>query len=673
MAQVVLANQKSDATFDGWFAFWVFTRALLAAGWKYKGSGDATAGGTKNTDGNWLLDKWGVQGGINLLATVQSSTGPNITANTDGTATVTFAGTTFTANSVGRYLTIAGCANAGNNGTWRITTFTSGTSIKVFTGASAVTENLSTATWAEKHGGATGTISTVSTGSATRTRAIFTVSAGTPFVAPTSSSRGSVGDRLTVIGGAVSANNGTFMITRVISTTSVEIDNSAALATGETNNGTLSWVQCSPTQQTYPASITNVNVGVGAWINLQGPSTLKIPIAGNVPSAAFIRGELVTQTTSGATGTLVGCMTDTGTNIGHLVIEPRIPGTGGGVRGWTTGGTDTVTGALSGTTVTTANLTTVEFVRELVIWKAWAAQGTFQNHMWVQTVDAAAESASRYSGLATAAAVTNVIAPGGATATFPAAGSYVLFGTGSSNAAGTGAGNPFGLNWASQNGGGSVHVLCATCIENAAESADGSWTLMQGIMLQNGTQVPDTYALMGFHHMEGSEDGDLDPYAHTILFNGSYTGARTANVTSITVASTMNAPSSFGGGNTHARGWRRRGFASADAFQDFQVCELVGASGVVAVAQTVVNPCKVSCHPNPNLQIREALHIVSTQSGQKMRKGYSRWWFWTEGGRCNSLHANGTYVQAGTTMAAGTPGCLVVGPWDGVTIPSCAI
>ena len=26
---------------------------------------DATAGGTKNTDGNWLSDKWGVAGGVN--------------------------------------------------------------------------------------------------------------------------------------------------------------------------------------------------------------------------------------------------------------------------------------------------------------------------------------------------------------------------------------------------------------------------------------------------------------------------------------------------------------------------------------------------------------------------------------------------------------------------------
>ena len=41
MAQVIFANQRVPATSDGFYAFWVLTRALLAAGYKYKASGDA--------------------------------------------------------------------------------------------------------------------------------------------------------------------------------------------------------------------------------------------------------------------------------------------------------------------------------------------------------------------------------------------------------------------------------------------------------------------------------------------------------------------------------------------------------------------------------------------------------------------------------------------------------
>ena len=674
-----MANLKPSTNFDGWYAVWALTRGLLAAGWAYKGSGDATATGTKDTSGVFTADKWGVAGGVNLLATVQTGTSSDtMTANTDGTVTHVITGATFSATlSVGRYLTVTGAVNAKNNGTFRIVAYTSATTVKVFNPAS--TTETTSVTWSEQHGGATGTISTVSTGAATRTRAIFSVSAGTPFVAPTTSpvNRGSVGDRLTIIGGAVGANNGTYMITRVISTTSVEIDNAGALATGETNNGTLSWVQCSPTQQKQPASITGL-VGPGAWICLQGPSTLKIPIGANVPSGAFIRGEKVTQTTSGATGTIVGCMTDTGTSLGHLVIEPRIPGTGGGVRGWTSGATDTVTGAVSGVTVTSANVTTVEFVRELVIWKDFSAQGSFVGHMWAQTVDASSESASRYSVLAAAAGVTNVIAPGGATATFPTAGSYVLYGTGSSNAAGTGGGSPYGVNFGNASGSGSAHILCATCIENTDEGADGSWTALQSTLAFSASGVPDTYAVMSFMRMDGSEDGDLDPYVHFISNGASnYTGSRTANiaVVSITGPGFINAYFMAVNSACLARGWRRRGFASADAWQQYQCASLFHTISTLASISSNIPPIgRVACHPNPNLPIREAIHVISTQSAQKQRKGYMRWWFWTEGGECNRLLFNGSYMQAGGYVSGGSSGGpLVVGPWDGVSIPVCGI
>jgi len=770
MAQVVLANQKPNpigtsggaaTLLDAFFGFWTLTRSLLAAGWKYKASGDATTGGTKDTSGNFLAEKWGVGGGVAFTTALQSGTGPNITANTDGTATVTFGAASFTTGSVGHFLTIAGCtnsawtANAGNNGTFRIVAFTSSTSIKIFN-PGAITENTSTATWAEFHGGANGTISTAGTGGATTGRAIFTVGSGTPFVAPASSptiTRGSVGDRITITGGAVGANNGTFMITRVISSTSVEIDNSAALSTGETNNGTLSWTECSPTSQTYPASTisissstnvspivvttsvnhnymtgdvvsiqnhtvnTNANgrwtifvtnatqfqlvgstgngvggatgtvtnlvrptgMALGAWINLQGPSMMKIPIGTNTPSTAFYRGEKVTQTTSGATGTIVGVVTDTSGGLGFLVVEPRLNGTGSGPRGWTSGSTDTVSAVAtptgSGASVTSSTSVPVEYVSEIVIWKNTFANG----HMWAQFVDQSGESTSRFSSLATGGSVTNTVAPGGVAATFPTLGSWVMFGTANSGAASTGS-TPW-HNVTALTAYGNVHTLCATCIENANEGADGSWTLLQGSPAIHS----ESYIMTVFMRMDGSEAGDVCPYVAWAASGNitNYNATATANTTAFTPPSNglmMQAGPSGGNGTgglcsesfTMARGWRRRGFSTGDAFQlFFNGLMANGNSSQIPAGQNLSIPARVANHPNPNIQIREPMWAVSTQSAQKMRKGYYRWWYITEGGVSGKLHQNGTLIQVagGSTYAAAGQGPLVIGPWDGTSTP----
>jgi len=762
MAQVVIPNQKPPIngagagvtiSADGFYAFWLLTRALLASGWKYKASGDGTSGGTKDTSGSILTEKWGVGGGVQLNTSLQSGTGPNITANTDGTATVTFGAASFTAGSVGHFLVIAGCTNtsvspqpnSGNNGTFRIVTFTSATSIKIFN-PGAVTENTATATWNEKHGAGNGTISTAGTGGATTARAIFTISAGTPFVSPTTSpvNRGSVGDRLTITGATISANNGTFMITRVISSTSVEIDNPAATSVGETNNGTLSWTEMSPTTQTYPAGTvaissstnaspivvtmsanhnfltgdtiiianhtTNTNANgkwqifvtsptafqlvgstgngsggatgtamnlttssgmqLGAWENLQGPSMMKIPIGTNTPTGSFLRGERVTATTSGATGTLQGVLVDTSGGLGYLVIEPRLNGSGSGPRGWTSGSTDTITGASSGATITSSTAAPIEYVRELVIWKNNLSNG----HMWIQCVDQSGESASRFSTLATAVGVTNTVAPGGVAATFPAVGSWVLFGTANSGAAGTN--STQWHNVATPSEFGNVHILCATCIENSTEGADGSWTVLQGVP----AATAEYYIATTFQRMDGAEQGDVDPYVawapsgNNTLFGGATVTANTSNYTPPTGGMMQAGPSgTFGGlcsgSFTMARGWRRRGFSSGDAFQLFFMGVYGNDAGTALVSQNVASPARVSNNPNLTIQIREPIWVTSTlvastPTNGQMRKGYYRWWFVTEGGASGKLHSNGTYIQVCSQVSQGP---MVVGPWDGQT------
>ena len=69
--------------------------------------------------------------GIHFTPTVQSATGSVTMTALLGIVTCVFTGTSFTALSVGRVLTVSGAANPANNGTFPIVTFTSATSVKI--------------------------------------------------------------------------------------------------------------------------------------------------------------------------------------------------------------------------------------------------------------------------------------------------------------------------------------------------------------------------------------------------------------------------------------------------------------------------------------------------------------------------------------------------------------
>lgn len=191
---------------------------------------------------------------------------------------------------------------------------------------------------------------------------------------------------------------------------------------------------------------------VSAWWNAQGPSTLKIPIS-TASAGTFIRGEDVSQATTGAHGELLGYLWDIPTNQGYLVVAPRIDGSGADPHGWDH--TYVITGAISGATIT-PSATVIEFVREVVFWKsnvAGASGGQGIGNMYYQCVDGYSESAFRFSSLAAnAAGCSGNIAPGaGGTAnTFPTVGSFVVNGcAGNTTSVGTqslpAAGNTFGV------------------------------------------------------------------------------------------------------------------------------------------------------------------------------------------------------------------------------------
>jgi len=668
MSHVVVPNFVPFATTEPFSVMWKLTRVLLAAGWKYKASGDAT-GAAKETTGDASKDRWGVGGGINLVQVgAQTGTSPSIAAASSGNSIISSV-SGFVANSVGRMLTIAGAVNANNNGTFRIVSQT-GTTVTIFNPGAVVEVGTATVSWTEKQGGAAATIATAGTGGAIPGRAILTGLTGmvTPTTVPLV--RGSVGDRITIINGAVGANNGTFMITRVISATSVEIDNSAALATGETNNGALIWVEVSPLSQTYALHLQGAT-GLGAWINLQGPSTMKIPVGTNVPTGTFLKGEVINQTTTGAQGVIIGFCPDTSGGLGYIVVEPRLNGTGGGVRGWSIAG-DTITGVTSlATILTPASPVPIEYVRELVLWKNIPTNG----HTYHQTVDQAAESASRFSVLAGTGGTTATICPGGATATFPGPGSWVSLGTGGSNAAGTGSATWF-LN-SSAGAIGNAHIMCATNIEGSGQSMDGSYVVAVG----GPVTSPAAYMGTLFMRTDDGEEGDVDPYVTFIPSSGGQypmTGStRTSNVTNCPSADVFRVDTFFVATSfTPYKGWRRRGFPTGDAYQEFQAFVTGGGSnsGTVLVGTNPVSPGRVQTQATTNLAVRESIWIISTQVSTaapvgiatKMRKGSLRWAFTTEGGVANTTYNNATSIQLGTS----TIGPIVIGLWDSTTVPT---
>lgn len=651
MPHVIVPNYTSNNTTELFQSVWKLTRAMLAAGWKYKASADATgASGNKDTSGSPAADKWGVGGGVNLTQVgAQTGTAPVIGAPASGVSVVTgLSG--FTANSVGRFLRITGANNNANNGVFRITA-QAGTSASIFHPGAVSETTTSLATWTEMQGGAGASVVTAGTGGASPGRAIVTGLTG--MVAPTSSpvNRGSVGDYLTIINGAIGANNGTFRILRVISTTSVEIENSSATSVGETNNGSLIWAETSPTTQVYPGSLQG-GTGTGAWLVLEGPDTLKIPIGANVPTGTFVRGEKVTQSTSGATGTLLGVLTDTATSLGFLVVSPRLNGTGGGVRGWTTGATDTVTGATSGATITTANILPVQYVREITFWKNVQASG----HIYAQCVDQNVETSYRFSVIALNAAITNVLAPGSSAGPgFPLYGSYAMLGTGGAASAAT---SPVAWGHGGIGTVGNAQIMCANCIPSDTDDVDGSWIWALG----TPTNASSSYGGMFFQRLDDTEEGDLDPYISFSPSTAAFDGVRTNSV-AITAPDfwqqTILAQNSL----TYFRGWRRRGFPTADAFQQFAAMYLTNGSNSPGA---VTNGIWRVQHAFQETFIREPIWIISTQANQRMRKGTLRWVFATEGGISNMTYQSGKWLQ----LSGNTNVPCIVGPWDGLTIPT---
>lgn len=648
----------------------------------------ASSSDTNNGSIHWLVlknastDLWAVGGAVNL-STVGgggsgSGTGVNIAAASASTGQATITGVSGFSqpNSPGRYLSISGSAS-GNNGSFRIVAATTaGTSVTVYApGLAAETTNASLTVTEQYGGGAAsiGAFSTTTSGQST----LLTISGLSSLT--TGSSSADIGRQLTLTGAVNQSNNGTFSIVSIISSSSCLIYNPNGVAS---DAGTIQWVEVDPRSQTYPSYLQGAS-GQGAWINLQGPTIMKIPIGANVPTGTFIRGENVTQSTTGAQGELLGVNPDSSGGTGYLVIAPRVVGTGiqaGSVAtyGWNnSANTDTITGAFSGATVTTpASSTPIAYISEMVIWKDTATQG----HIYHQRIDqnSATESATtsttgRFSTMAsTLSAVTPQVCPGGSNTTSPVTngfstswvGAYVVIGTGGPTSVNTGEAVWTMLTPTSP---GKAQLIAANAIEQQGVSADGTWFYLQSC---NSTG----YQCLSYQRLDNQEDGDLDPYVHQGHWSGALSGATTRAADTTGVGSTtdnMNAVQTWiFQSTTHGfKGFRRRGLSS-ETYNWFSSAILSGLDTTGFVLNVNAgNPDQVATAISTTY-VREPLWLwLAPTTGQlaagRMRKGTPRWLQ-----LCQGVSVNSTFDTEQWIVLSSTAIQFVAGPYDGATTPS---
>lgn len=655
------------------------------------------------------LDLWAQDGYVNLT-TVPSGgtgTGTGVTiATQSGTGQATITGVSgFSQNlSPGRVVTITG-STLGNNGNFRISdTTTAGTSIDVYAPSLVAETGNAALTVTEVYGG-------VVSGSGNGITTFTSTSSGQSTLINVSGLSGlsaaDVGRRIRFLNPANPSNNGSFIIVSVASSSACTIYNPFAVQNdygvgGTSGSPTLQWIEWDPLQQSYPSYIQAAS-GQACWWNIMGPTTMKIPLGNNVPTGVFIRGENVSQTSTGAQGELLGIITDASGGTGYLVIAPRVVGTGGNAGpaiatnmtyGWnnvTTGGnTDVVTGAVSGATITSTNnfgsngAIPVAYVREFVIWKNNATNG----HVFHQCIDqnpagteaVTGSTTGRFSIMAgTLSQISAQVPPASSNTTSPATngfpstqqgagsyiGTYVPLGT-----AGTGNVTTSSNSW--PGGGvptspGRAQLLVANAIEQQLISADGTWHYYQSC---------NSIGYQGFAYLrcDNQEDGDVDPYVTMGMYTGAQSGTPTRTSLSggtgsatdnMTANQTWNNNGNFHGFN----GFRRRGLSNEN-YSWFALAMLWdNANAAFVLNENGGNPDQVATAVSTTY-VREPVWIILTaytgqNSGVRMRKGTPRWLFVSQGGSVNSTFDSKQWIILSSSTLQ-----FVAGPYDGVSTPS---
>lgn len=483
-------------------------------------------------------------------------------------------------------------------------------------------------------------------------RITFTAGSGTPFV------EADKGRFLSITGGAVADNNHYHQIEEIVSSTEVRLDARRAAFTptsaAETNNGSLNYEVFDPTTDALPAGLASVS----AWVLMQGPSTVKIPItsapvAGGASGLTFIRGENVTQGTTNSEGEIIGWTFDSG--AGHLVILPRVIGTGAGVYGWDTG--ETITGGLSGSTVDQVG-TALEYRQQCVIRKG---SNETTGQLFHQCIEPVGETADDFATLMVDAGCTATVPPGGSSGgnAFPAIGFLSCGDT--SIAASKWNGSDVAVN----NGNG--QIMASDAIWEEDYSADGTWQWY----VSNTDEVGNPAQGRGFYRCDDSEPGDLDPFITAGLCEEPlYTAATRINANQSTTFYQNQfdtaAQESMDSTVTVFKGWRRRGYATGDAFQTFEVASLWVIQSVAGqVLQQQPSDADKVATEEVATKVREPVWVVSIENNLKMRKGTIRSLSIVQGGSAWDRYDGGRLIQLSPNN-----GCMIASPWDETAVPT---
>ena len=414
-------------------------------------------------------------------------------------------------------------------------------------------------------------------------------------------------------------------------------DNSAKDTTGTAANDKWGG-NADPSADTYPAALD----AVACWWMAQGPTIFKVPCNTN-STGTFLKGEKITQATSGAVGEIVGFMYDSGTPANsYLTILTR---TG------TFDGTNVITGASSAATITPSGAV-VSFICEVVFWKT---TDTVNGTAYYNRVNTAVDTS--LGSLKATAGCTIAVAPGGGGTgnSFPAT-SQAVRGTGGS------ASHALWLH-NSTIGSPKYQISVTDVVGTTNYSPDGTFWIMCGVPATSATANTG----FGWFRLDNTEDGDLDPFVWDYCGTAGFT--RTGNTGVAVSDAWSNLNGRYSSSFTAVTGWRRRGFASTDAWQNYQYACLAFfyITSTPVIVGTFATPETVACS-TASIKIRESVWVSTYNVVTKQRKGSLRWVYYLPTGAAYDHWDTKSFIQVFTATSS-NPG-LMLGPWDGATVPT---
>ncbi len=315
MANAYSTNYTLNSSYETFSAIWKLTRTMMAAGWRYKASGNG-------------YSDWNA-----------AETGTSVTASTFATPVLTLTGLQgMSPGVVGQWITLTGFtgASSGNNGTWLILSYISSTSVTVYN-TSGVGSGSGTA-WSIVRdsamdlwgvGGNVNLTNVPSGGSGTGTG--VSIGSGNPTTTGQSTITGVSGfsqlsspGRILAITGSSLGNNGNF---RIVSATAAgtSVTVYAPQLVAETSNASLTVTEQYGGATASITTFTSTTSGQSTLINVTGLSGLSASDIGRKirflnPASNF------SPATTGSAASVTSFTTPTATITGLTGMTPSIVG-----------------------------------------------------------------------------------------------------------------------------------------------------------------------------------------------------------------------------------------------------------------------------------------------------------------------------------------------------------